>query len=100
MPIHKTQGNGSVDVKEKRFVAANMMQAMRKLTEAFGADAILLSSRRIETGVEVIGLPPGEKPSRTDFSKLHSDRRHGDRRSRGRRVSDQMIEEELSLIHI
>lgn len=75
--------------KEKRFVAANMMQAMRLLTDEFGADAILLSSRSIAAGVEVIGLPPGEKPSHDDFSRFHSDRRQGERRGSGRRASDQ-----------
>jgi len=75
--------------KERRFVAANMMQAMRLLTDEFGADAILLSSRSIDSGVEVIGLPPGEKPSQDDFSRFHSERRQGERRTNGRRVSDQ-----------
>lgn len=45
--------------KEHRIVAVNMQQAMRKLTEQLGADAVLLSSRKIDRGVEIIGLPAG-----------------------------------------
>lgn len=88
-PVSPATSSTDTAGKEKRFVAANMMQAMRLLTDEFGADAILLSSRSIAAGVEVIGLPPGAKPSHDDFSRFHSDRRQGERRGSGRRASDQ-----------
>jgi flagellar biosynthesis protein FlhF len=41
-------------MKIKRFVAADMRQAMGKVREDQGEDAVILSTRRIEEGIEVI----------------------------------------------
>lgn len=41
----------------RRFEAADMPRAMRKLADAFGEDALLVSSRKTFNGVEVIGAP-------------------------------------------
>ena len=71
--------------KEQRFVAKDMSRAIRKLNEALGPEAILLSSRKVEEGVEVVALPAGEQPS---ASSLH--RQAGDRRSNQRRQADRM----------
>ena len=38
--------------KEQRFVAKDMSRAIRKLNEALGPEAILLSSRKVEEAVE------------------------------------------------
>jgi len=70
---------------EQRIVAADMSRALRKLSEQLGPDAILLSSRKLPNGVEIIALPAGAKPSSDDFSAMHSDRRSGDRRAKERR---------------
>ncbi len=66
--------------REQRFTASNMSQALRLLGEQLGPDAILLSSRKVSEGVEVIGLPSGVEPSTDNFQALHSDRRSSDRR--------------------
>ena len=72
--------------KEQRFIAADMSRALRKLSEQLGPDAVLLSSRKLPNGVEIIALPAGAEPSTDNFSSLHSDRRTGDRRAKERRV--------------
>jgi len=42
--------------KEKKFFAKDMGQAMRILSDNFGSDAMILSSRKVSGGVEVIGV--------------------------------------------
>ncbi|MDA8963231.1 hypothetical protein N9F42_03740 [Pseudomonadales bacterium] len=75
----------SHSANEQRIVAADMSRALRKLSEQLGPDAVLLSSRKLPNGVEIIALPAGAKPSSKDFSAMHSDRRSGDRRAKERR---------------
>lgn len=41
-------------MKIKRFLAANMREAMRMVREEQGADAVILSNRRVEGGIEVV----------------------------------------------
>lgn len=41
-------------MKIKRFVAADMRQAMREVREEQGPDAVILSTRRIDDGIEII----------------------------------------------
>ncbi|HMH69747.1 MAG TPA: flagellar biosynthesis protein FlhF, partial [Pinirhizobacter sp.] len=41
-------------MKIKRFVAADMRQAMREVREEQGPDSVILSSRRIAEGIEII----------------------------------------------
>jgi flagellar biosynthesis protein FlhF len=41
-------------MKIKRFIAANMREAMRLVREEQGADAVILSNRRVEGGIEVV----------------------------------------------
>ncbi len=66
--------------KEQRFVAKDMSRAIRKLHEALGPEAILLSSRKLEDGVEVIALPAGEEPSADSIYAPTSERRSNQRR--------------------
>ena len=73
------------NTNEQRIVAADMSRALRKLSEQLGPDAVLLSSRKLANGVEIIALPAGAKPSSENFSAMHSDRRTGDRRAKERR---------------
>ena len=80
----------SDSVSEQRIVAADMSRALRKLSEQLGPDAVLLSSRKLPNGVEIIALPAGAKPSSKDFSAMHSDRRSGDRRAKERRSDAEM----------
>lgn len=79
--------------RAQRFFAADMSSALKMLTDAYGADALLLSSRRVGSGVEVIGMPPGGEAPPQDSGRTspavpvqHSERRVGERRSSERRA--------------
>ncbi len=39
-----------------KFVAANGREAMRKVREAMGPDAVVLSNRAVEGGVEIVAM--------------------------------------------
>ncbi len=54
--MNTDQKNNVLDVAS-RFVATDMSKAMRKLSDAFGADALILSTRTTANGVEVLGAP-------------------------------------------
>jgi len=41
-------------MKIKRFLATDMRQAMREVREDQGADAVILSTRRLDDGIEII----------------------------------------------
>ena len=41
-------------MKIKRFLAADMRQAMREVRADQGADAVILSTRRLDDGIEII----------------------------------------------
>jgi flagellar biosynthesis protein FlhF len=41
-------------MKVKRFTAANMQQALRNVSQELGADAVILSSRKTDHGIEVV----------------------------------------------
>lgn len=41
----------------KRFFAANAREALRQVKRDLGADAIILSNRRVEHGVEILAIP-------------------------------------------
>ena len=70
--------------KEQRFVAKDMSRAIRKLNEALGPEAILLSSRKVEEGVEIVALPAGEQPLASSLHRQASDRRSNQRRQADR----------------
>lgn len=76
------QSSGS---QEQRFVAPDMGRALRILGEELGPDAVLLSSRKVSEGVEIVALPPGAEAPEGDYAALHSDRRVKERRSAERR---------------
>ena len=44
-------------MKVKRFVAANMQLALRKVSQELGADAVIMSSKKVEDGFEVVAAP-------------------------------------------
>lgn len=41
-------------MKVKRFTAANMQQALRLVSQQLGADAVILSSKKVDAGIEVV----------------------------------------------
>lgn len=51
---HAREASGEV-----RIVAADMGAALRELSDQLGPDALLLSSRSVAEGVEILALPPG-----------------------------------------
>ncbi|MBT8138502.1 MAG: hypothetical protein KJP25_01945 [Gammaproteobacteria bacterium] len=84
----------------QRFYARDMGTAMKMLSDAFGADALLLSSKRVGSGVEVLGLPPSpgashelqasQSADRAQRRRVHdnAERRQSDRRRAERRAGD------------
>ena len=41
-------------MKIKRFIAPDMRQTIRQVRETLGADAVILSNKRVEGGIEVV----------------------------------------------
>ena len=58
----------------KRYIASDMSRALKKVREELGPDAIILSSKRVEQGVEIVAsidttpLSP-EKPAKKRFAE-------------------------------
>ncbi|MEO8165830.1 MAG: hypothetical protein ABI619_10585, partial [Betaproteobacteria bacterium] len=44
----------------KQFVATNARDALRQVKRELGADAVILSNRRVEAGVEILAIPHAE----------------------------------------
>lgn len=58
-------------MKLKRFVAKDMREASRAVREAFGAEAVILSSRRVDGGVEITAAMDFDKDAHQDV-EIHS----------------------------
>ena len=58
-------------MKLKRFVAADMRTALSKIKEELGAEAVIMSNKRIEGGVEIIAGV--ETPVASQSQDLNSD---------------------------
>ena len=59
-------------MKVKRFVAANMQLALRKVSQELGADAVIMSSKKVEDGFEVVAAldyQPGHEAESDDVSR-------------------------------
>ncbi|MDR0565205.1 MAG: flagellar biosynthesis protein FlhF [Azoarcus sp.] len=70
-------------MKVKRFFASSTREALRDLKAELGADAIVLSNRAVEGGVEILALPPdaidslhtpARPPARREMPKPLSER--------------------------
>lgn len=48
------QANEDYDMNVKRYVAEDMRQALKQIRDELGPDAVILSNRRVEGGVEII----------------------------------------------
>lgn len=60
-------------MKVKRFYAANIREAMRKVREELGAEAIILSNRRVSNGLEIIAaIDYDEKLLKNPQTDAHS----------------------------
>jgi flagellar biosynthesis protein FlhF len=53
-------------VKVRRYVAATSREAMRKVKNDLGADAVILSNRKISSGVEIMALADSEMTNLVD----------------------------------
>ena len=53
----------------KRFMASDMSRALKKVREELGPDAIILSSKRAEKGVEIIATLDDTPPSPAKAAK-------------------------------
>ena len=65
-------------MKIKRFFAENIRQAMQMVRDELGADAVIMSNRSVDGGVEIVAArdfdeqevirttAPTQKPSRTE----------------------------------
>ncbi len=56
-------------MKVKRFLAVNSREALRKVKEELGADAVILSNKAVPGGVEIMALASDEIASLADKSK-------------------------------
>ena len=59
-------------MKVKRFIAANMQLALRKVSQELGADAVIMSSKKVAEGFEVVAAldyQPGQSQESDDVSR-------------------------------
>jgi len=59
-------------MKVKRFTAANMQQALRLVSQELGADAVILSSKKVSVGFEVVAAldyQPGHEQDRPEIER-------------------------------
>lgn len=59
-------------MKVKRFTAANMQQALRLVSQQLGADAVILSSKKVSAGFEVVAAldyQPGHEQERSEIER-------------------------------
>jgi len=57
----------------KRFFAADIRQAMRKVRDEFGPDAVILSNRRVDGGVEIVSAIDYDEALVSDAENSHND---------------------------
>ena len=63
-------------MKVKRIFAPDMKTAMRRVREEIGADAVILSNKRVAGGVEVVAAPESEyETAQTDLRRKQDERR-------------------------
>src|SRR5271165_3625230 len=59
-----------VDVKIKRYMAASMRAALSQVREEQGPNAVILSSRRVDEGIEVIAAVDYDEALFVDATRL------------------------------
>lgn len=57
----------------KRFFAADIRQAMRKVRDEFGPDAVILSNRRVDGGVEIVSAIDYDEALVSNAEHAHND---------------------------
>lgn len=57
-------------MKVKRFVAANMQQALRRVSQELGADAVIMSSKKVDDGFEVVAALDYQSGQETDNAEM------------------------------
>lgn len=60
-------------MKAKRFTAASMQSALRLVTQELGADALIISTKKLATGIEVLAARDGAEPAPVPAVRSHED---------------------------
>ncbi len=60
-------------MKAKRFTAANMQSALRLVTQELGADALIISTKKLATGIEVLAARDAAEPAPAPAVRSHDD---------------------------
>src|SRR3990167_2921230 len=57
----------------RKFIGTNTRDALRQVRDVLGADALILSNRRVEGGVEIMAVADGEVQALTYDNHAHLD---------------------------
>lgn len=83
-------------MKVKRFFAATMSSALKQVREAMGDDAVILSSRRIDGGVEIVtALDYDENMARQKLGEAAAEATNGGRLAELQAEQHRRLQEEL-----
>ena len=83
-------------MKVKRFFAATMSTALKQVREAMGDDAVILSSRRIDGGVEIVtALDYDENMARQKLGEVAAEATSGGRLAELQAEQHRRLQEEL-----
>src|SRR5690554_6669461 len=84
-------------MKVKRFFAQSMAQALKQVSEQMGPDAVILSNRRVDGGVEIVtALDYDENMARQSLGDQASEATNGARLAEMQAERHRRLEDELS----
>ncbi|MGO1503012.1 MAG: flagellar biosynthesis protein FlhF [Marinobacter sp.] len=84
-------------MKVKRFFAKSMAEALKQVSEQMGPDAVILSNRRVEGGVEIVtALDYDENMARQSLGEQASEATNGARLAEMQAERHRRLEDELS----
>jgi len=84
-------------MKVKRFFAKSMAQALKQVSEQMGPDAVILSNRRVDDGVEIVtALDYDENMARQSLGEEASEATNGARLAEMQAERHRRLEDELS----
>lgn len=84
-------------MKVKRFFAKSMAEALKQVSEQMGPDAVILSNRRVDGGVEIVtALDYDENMARQSLGEQASEATNGARLAEMQAERHRRLEEELS----
>ncbi|MDO6823629.1 flagellar biosynthesis protein FlhF [Marinobacter sp. 1_MG-2023] len=84
-------------MKVKRFFAKSMAEALKQISEQLGPDAVILSNRRVDGGVEIVAaLDYDENMARQSLGEKASEATNGARLGEMQAEQHRRLEDELS----